>query len=248
MSRLRIAVIVPVHNEAVFLPQLIRHYEPEVDTIFVLDNDSDDGSTDGLSARHPKVVVSRHPTGGRFMMQWKTDLLEAKKRECTGGYDYVVVVDADEFVVPKQGTIRDTIEATGRRDLYGTEGWNLFQYPGDAPYDAGLPMLRQRRRGAANSQYSKPIIVRPELDTRYCYGGHYIVNRQDPRPPGAVSFWLFHLKFFDSLHWLDRILRIQRRSGDADKSFRRLTEKDFIAQYEYERDASRATRIVPDRF
>lgn len=249
MGALRIAVIVPVHNESVFLRPLIRHYEPEADAVFVLDNESDDGSTEGLSKDHPKVVVSSHPTGGEFSTQWKTDALHGKKAECAGKYDYVLIVDADEFVVPKQGTIRDTIERTERQDLYSTDGWNIFQYPWDAPYDPARPILSQRKCGLPNAWYSKPIIVRPEFDAQYSYGCHYILNHQDPKlkDPALAHFWLFHLKFFDDRHYLERLKRIQKRSAnDAYRLFRGISEDQFVAQLEYERSAGKAVGIVPE--
>lgn len=247
---LKLAAAVSVYNEKDFLEQFIRHYEPEVDTIFVLDNESIDGSTEGLSARHPKVVVSIYSTGGLYDDRYKHRMLVKKKLECDGEYDYVLLLDADEFVVPRNGgSIRQTIEATGRQDVYGTDGWNIYNYPGEPPYDPNLPVLSQRKQGVPNAHYSKPIIVRPGYPADYVLGCHWIDNNQDPRlkDPDLVHFWLFHLRGFDDQIFYRRSFeRINRMKEPwPGHYYWNATQQNLKDRITYEKTATTVRKIVP---
>src|SRR3990172_7964315 len=158
---LKLAVITSVYNESDLLYQFLRHYTDQVDTIFVLDNESTDGST-SMCHNFPNVELSSYATGGKFDDKKKHATVLEKGKACAGSYDYVIYIDSDEFIVPKNSlSIRDTIECSGKKDIYGTEGWNIYEYPDDKPYDPTQPVLSQRQRGVPNEWYSKPCIVRP---------------------------------------------------------------------------------------
>ena len=96
-ARKRRAVLTMVHNEAVFLPIWLRYYSrffaPE--DIYVLDNDTTDGSTDGDGfVRIPVAQRSRRPhlDGCRRSSAFQHELLER--------YDVVLVTDVDEIIAP----------------------------------------------------------------------------------------------------------------------------------------------------
>lgn len=248
---LKLATILSVYNEKDFLEQFISHYDSQVDTMFVIDNESTDGSTKGLASRHPKVVLSSYATGGHYDDTCKHQMLLDKKAECVGQYDYVILLDADEFIHPKKGrSIKETIERTGRRDVYGTDGWNLYTYPGDPIYDPSRPILNQRRRGVPNAHYSKPVIVRPELDAKYVLGCHWIDNIQDPslKDPDRVEFWLYHLRGFDDEIFIRRSFeRISRMVVPwPGHYYWNVSEDDLRKRILYEKTATTIRTVVPE--
>src|SRR3990172_3508243 len=138
---LKLAVITSVYNESDFLYQFLRHYTDQADTIFVLDNESTDGST-SMCHNFPNVELSTYATGGKFDDKKKHQTVLEKGKACAGSYDYLIYIDSDEFIVPKQGSsIRETIEKSGRQGIYGTDGLNIYEYPGDKPYDPTRSIL-----------------------------------------------------------------------------------------------------------
>ena len=248
---LKLAAIACVYNEKDFVEQLVRHYEPEVDAIFLLDNESTDGSTVGISERHPKVVVSTYATGGAYDDPVKHRTLVNKKLECDGKFDYVLLVDADEFVRSKNNEpIKETIKRTGFQDVYGTDGWNIYTYPGDPVYDPTKPILSQRKRGVPNAHYSKPIIVRPGYPADYILGCHWIENNQDPalKDPERVHFWMYHLRGFDDEIFIRRSFeRIPRMTKPYPGHYYwNVTEQNLRDRIAYERNYTTPKQVVPD--
>ena len=102
-SRRRRAVVTIVHDEAVFLPLWLGYYSRyfAADDIYVLDNDSSDGSTD----RDGFVrVPTPHPSVDHT---WMAETLAAFQEELLDRYDVVLVADADEIIspLPSWGTL-----------------------------------------------------------------------------------------------------------------------------------------------
>ena len=104
----RRAVVTIVHNEPVFLPIWLGYYSrffaPE--DIYVLDNDSTDGSTDGdgfvrVPAPHDSVDHT-----------WMVETVQGLQHELIDRYDVVLVTDVDEIVspTPEWGTLTDYID------------------------------------------------------------------------------------------------------------------------------------------
>ncbi|MEI6800046.1 MAG: glycosyltransferase family 2 protein [Pseudomonadota bacterium] len=89
--------VVLAHNEALILPEFLRHYRDiGVDRFFIVDDRSTDGSLDFLRAQ-PDVTIftpvegSTYRTDKRF---WRAELLDTY---CSG--KWVVVPDVDEHLV-----------------------------------------------------------------------------------------------------------------------------------------------------
>jgi glycosyltransferase involved in cell wall biosynthesis len=244
---IRLAAVVSVYNESTFLPDFLKFYSPEVDKIYVLDNESDDGSI-AICSKYPNVEVSSYSTKGSFDENIKHASLMEKRHEVSKNYDYTLILDADEFVVPKAGgSIRATIERTKRLDLYGTDGWNIYGYPDDTPYDPARPILDQRKRGVPNEYYSKPIIGKSSIAYNYVLGSHYIKNGSTVVRPAGIHFWLFHLRGFDEEIFIKRAMKwVSRMVGDwPGYYYYNVTEADMRGRITHERNATTVTRVVP---
>ena len=247
---LKLAVFCSVYNEADFLYQFLRHYTDQVDTIFVLDNESTDGSP-SMCHNFPNVELSSYGTGGKFDDKKKHQTVIEKGAQCAGSYDYLIYVDSDEFIVSKRGSsIRETIEQSGRQDIYGTDGWNIYEYPDDKPYDPTRSVLSQRRRGVPNEWYSKPCIVRSGFKADYCLGFHYLNpagSNAHLKDQSKTLFWLFHLRGFSEEIFIRRSLNRSTRmiAPWPGHYYWGATEDNFRKRFAYERTATTVTTIVP---
>ena len=154
----RRAAITMVHNEPVFLPIWLGYYSrffaPE--DIYVLDNDTSDGSTDGdgfvrIPVHHDSVDHN-----------WMVETVEGLQHELiSSGYDVVLVTDVDEIVIPtpEWGTLGDYIDefAEWFVNCIGYEILHMVDREG--PYDPSRPILEQRGYWFANGAYNKPALA-----------------------------------------------------------------------------------------
>jgi hypothetical protein len=215
---IKLAVITMVYNEEVLLRQFLAYYCAQVDDVYLLDNESTDASMQEASL-YPHVQVSTVHTNSQLAdrIQFKAKL--DKKKECIGQYDYVLLVDVDEFVVPKAGgTLKSTLSRLPKKEAFGTHGYNMFKKPWEPPYEPGTPLLNQRQWGIEEiPYYSKPIIIAPESTASYSMGFHRFTNRDNAplKPPAATEFYLLHYTGIDEDFFVKRsLLRTHRMSQD----------------------------------
>lgn len=203
---MKVAVICAIYNEEILLPQFLDYYSPQVDTVFLLDNESTDRSR-FIACGYPNVVVSSYSSGGEFSDVALSEAYNRKRRECAGKYDYVILADCDEFIVPKGGLpIVAAIEqaqlnpALGlRTEFFWTHGWNMWPTPGEPPYDPARPILEQRTTGIESRIYSKPCIIRPESLLEYEHGRHNFKGHDEWKPEkfDEAKFYFLHYIGFD---------------------------------------------------
>ena len=151
------AVITIVHNEAVFFPLWLDYYgrffEPE--DIYVLDNDSTDGSTCALGFNRMPV------THDRVDHQWMVDQLQALQHELIERYDVVLVTDVDELItpIPEHGDLGEYIDRF-EEPFVNAIGYELIHLEDrEAPIDLARPILAQRHHWFANDAYDKPALA-----------------------------------------------------------------------------------------
>ena len=154
----RRAVITMVYNEAVFLPIWLRYYSrffaPE--DIYVLDNETDDGSTDigGL--------VTERVERGRVDHRWMKETIERKQHLLfEQGYEIVLVTDVDELVVPDPslGDLGDYMD-TMIEDYVSCLGYEVVHFPNrEPPLDPKRPIGAQRSFWTENAFYNKSALA-----------------------------------------------------------------------------------------
>lgn len=168
---MKLATITSVHNEDVLLPQFLRHYSQEADAMFILDNETSDRSLDACRP-YKSVQVSRYESAGEFKESLKRRKIEEKRRECIGLFDYVLVVDCDEFISSKSGSsIKQTLKESESLDVHWTHGFNMFSKAGWT-YDPALPLIQQLTTGFEDPGYAKPVIIRPDSPHVFDPGMH----------------------------------------------------------------------------
>lgn len=258
---MKLAVICAVYNEAVLLPQFLEYYAPQVDTVFLLDNESTDESV-ALAARYPNVIVSTYRSGGQFSDVALSDAYNRKRLECAGHYDYVIIVDCDEFVVPANAVdlhaeilAAQPAPETGMAvEFFWTRGWDMWAAKDDGAYDPARSILEQRRTGIFSLMYSKPCIIKPGSLLRYEHGRHDFVGLRESKPQDMTpaKFHLLHYLGFDldtyARRGLDRATRFAQVNVMMGTSgqYLRKTLEDFQDNFQ-RHQSSEQLGLVPFR-
>lgn len=165
----RRALITIVNDEAVFLPIWLGYYSrffaPE--DIYVLDNDSTDGSTqrDGFI----RLPVSHDGLDNLWMVGQVQDV----QRELLDRYELVVVTDVDEIVAPNpsHGTLGDYLDRFDERwvNCLGYEVVHCQDREQALRLDR--PILSQRGYWMFDDVYNKPAISTEPLTWRAGFHG-----------------------------------------------------------------------------
>lgn len=189
-----VAAITMVRNERAMLPRWVQHYASQcggADHLLVIDDNSDDGSTDDLPCpvvRIPPLTGHFEPTRLALLSKFAAGLLEA--------YDAVLFTDADEFLLAeprKYKTLVDLVADRPDEPVIGAMGLNLVHHLGhEGPLDPDLPLLSQRRLAKFIPLMCKPAIKRvPAAWTAASHGVKGTPYRIDP------ELFMFHAKFSD---------------------------------------------------
>lgn len=191
---LRIGAITFCRNEADFLPKWVDYYGKQfgVDNLYVVDDNSDDGSTDNLPCDVIRIPPIRHGSFNSVRMSFVGNLGKALHEL----YDVLLFCDTDEFVVPDPARFESLATyIAGRPDdvlAVGAVGLNVVHaIEAEAPLDLELPLLGQRRLAKFLPLMCKPSIK--WVPARWSSGTHGV------RAPYVVDpdLWMFHFKFGD---------------------------------------------------
>lgn len=229
----RRAIITIVHNESVFLPIWLGYYSRFFagEDIYVLDNETTDGSTDGPGFQ--RIPVEQ----GHVDHSWMVRTVEAVQHDLMDSYELSVVTDVDEIIapVPSLGTLGDYL------DRFDEEWVNCLGYElihmrdAEPPLDLSRPILDQRRFWFFNGAYDKAAIAtvpmswrpgfhgrsdyafRPDPDLRLihlhrmdydiCLDRHRVRERRPWAEPDAQQGWAIHNQIVDDeqfRHWFYR--------------------------------------------
>src|SRR5215475_7321698 len=102
---MKLIAITCVKNEIDIVEAFVRHNARHVDTLVVVDDGSTDGTYDvlrSLRASGLPLVVMREPSVGDEQARSMTRLMHMAVHQL--GADWVVPIDADEFLEPCEGT------------------------------------------------------------------------------------------------------------------------------------------------
>lgn len=195
---LRIAAITFCRDEGRMLPLWVRYYGGLFGdaNIYVVDDNSEDGSTDDL----PCDVLHVPPIRGGKFNTTRMAMVGNLGRSLLTLYDVVLFCDTDEFIVPdpaKYADLKAYVEAKDGEGLgaVGSLGFNVVHaVDSEPPLDLTRPLLGQRRLAKFLPLMCKPAIK--WVPAHWSAGTHGI------RTPYAVDpdLWMFHMKFGDRDH------------------------------------------------
>ena len=206
------AIITCVRNESHFLPIWLSYYSKYFNNedIYVIDNDSTDGSTDNLScnvkAFHTDYFTDA-PVLAKKVNELHTKLLES--------YEFVLYTDVDEMIVPKDGsTLGEFLQKALHSDrrFYTCTGYNVYHVTEEEPdLDLTKPILQQRKYMYKDIGYDKTLITRvqPNWGTGFhdAYSFDWITVEDEDgnvtrifetgKPNHDDGIYLMHLHYFD---------------------------------------------------
>jgi hypothetical protein len=205
-AKKRRAVITVVHNEPVFLPIWLSYYSRffEPDDLYVIDNETTDGSTDiGGFVRIPGRYDPIASGNLKAIEKLQHELLE-------GEYDVVLVTDVDEIVTPtpEWGTLGEYIDEFAEPFVTCIGYELLHMIDREEPYDPSRPILDQRGYWFANGAYNKSALATEPMS--WVPGFHH---RTDERINYDPDLRLIHLHRMD--YEICRARHLSRMDGGS---------------------------------
>ncbi|HJQ06853.1 MAG TPA: glycosyltransferase family 2 protein [Nocardioides sp.] len=217
-----------VRNEGAMLRRWVDHYGGALghDHLLVLDDSSDDGSTDA-----PGCAVQRVPTITGHFERERMRIVSAAAAKLLRKHDAVVFADADEFIVadPDRYDGLAAAVAAGRgRAALGVLGLNVVHHAATEPaFDLNRPLFEQR-----SLLKMIPLLCKPSIKLvpgPWAAGSHGLRGNTFEIDPGL---YMFHLKFADRDH-LMRVAEHRRAmvtmDGRAEETSWRFTGDEMVA-------------------
>lgn len=208
---MRVVVLAITYNCVEIAPFFLRHYETFADEIAIFDDASTDGTRE-IFAAHPKVVLRDwpHPGSGIDETLFLDFIYATYPTAANHNFDWVIVVDSDEFIyAPNVRGMLLAALACGV-DVIQTYGMNMLGP--HFPKDDGRQIWEIHPWGAPSGVYSKPCILRPTVEVRWCRGRHYLESCA-----GSVSekplFKLLHYRYMGFQYTQQRNARNYQRCG-----------------------------------
>ncbi len=222
------------YNEIKILPFAVEYWKTIADEVFVLDNNSTDGSKEYLS-KIPNVHIVEFSSDGfndDIHRRLKNEVWKASR----GKADFVVVCDLDEFMYSPNG-IRNELEKMKARGetICKPFGYNMVSEA--FPIEGKGLMWEQIPNGFPDKTFRKVTIFNPNAikDIKYSAGAH------NCSPIGSIqwytgnSVFLLHYKFLSLEYVLGRYKEYNDRLSKINK------EKKWGVQYTRDRNRTIST-------
>ena len=201
-------------NDSFYIPFLHKHYSAFCERIVMYDQYSNDGSRELVES----LGIEVRNFGGHGVLndQWYLDVKNNCWKECRNqGIDYVVVVDADEFVCIPQINIKGNEVLN---PFPNVTGFNMISdtFPGKDIFEI--------KTGSPSESYSKQAIFNPDYVTEinYVHGCH-----KNHAVTGVLNgYWselnctLYHYRMIGGVHTLlNRHAVYRSRLSEFNKKF-----------------------------
>lgn len=215
-------------NEGRPLRRWVDYYAGEVgnDNVFVVDDNSEDGSTENLPCA---VLRIPHLRKERFENS-RMALVSGLAAGLLAAFDAVLFCDGDEFVVADpliHPSLRHFVAARTGRTAVGVLGLNVVHDVGrEAALDESLPILGQRQLAKFLPRMCKPSLKWEPVS--WARASHGLEARFEIDP----ELYMFHMKFADrdrlAVSAADRH-RISTTEGRSRGSSWALTGEDMVS-------------------
>lgn len=192
-----------VRDEIDIVAAMVEHHlDQGLDLLVVTDNGSVDGTVEVLEAyaRDGRVELHHDPVHRKQQHSVVTSM--ARRARTQHRADWVVNLDADEFVVPlaRSMTVREALEGTPLHlNAFEVPVHNLVGPP--AWSGSGVGRLRWRDQRPVSDLEAVGIHAHPtpnaihrgECDVVVRQGNHFVSLRSNGQPPAEVSMEVLHL-------------------------------------------------------
>ncbi len=203
-------------NDAHMLPFFFRHYDSIVDSYFVYDDGSTDGTVEALAGR-PKVLLRPRPSYADPDSHVRSSqvLLDSVWKESRGRADWVIVTDIDEHLHHPDlpGYLR-RLQGEGVT-LIPALGFQMLSEDFPAP---DQKLCRAITRGAPASMMNKLSLFSPDAidETNFAVGRHAAKPTGRVVLPRRDELMLLHYKYLGFERTLRRHEAYQRRRRTQD--------------------------------
>ncbi|CAF1036084.1 unnamed protein product [Adineta steineri] len=194
------AVFTICRNEKGFLPIWLRYYRRYFadEDIYILDNDSDDGSTSNLTVNVHRVSSEKY-----FDHLWLIETVQDMARSLLRrGYKYILFCEVDEMIVPDPIKyplgLLDYIKQA-KAEVTRVTGYGLFHKATSEPkLNLSQPIMPQRNFWSKDNMYDKPLLISKEIHWTV---GFHTCKENATRDEDLV---LIHLQRMDHDFYMER--------------------------------------------
>lgn len=173
--------------------------------------------------------------------------------------EWVIVVDADEFVFHPDNRLRETLEISPY-DIYSVLFHTVYRHHSECSLDPAQPILAQRCHGDpiagrcyGQAIYNKPIIVRTRMRPVFTCGQHQLQTIALPIMPASSPFIGAHWCMADADLAIERRIRNSRDRMSAANFARNqgvqnwdITPEQIRAECEAHRNDPQLWQYQPD--
>jgi len=215
---MRLVLAMMVRDEIDIVGQQIAyHLDAGVDFVIATDHDSRDGTSEVLEAFARDGYALRIPRSGKmYESAWRSHMARLAATECAA--DWVINTDADEFWIPRDGSLKDVLAAVPER--FGVV-WGLTRHfvprPEDDPAFAERMTVRVASAVPINDPTSpyRPhakVAHRPDPEIVVRYGAHFVSSSR----LAPLSDWYVADVFHFPYRSVDQYLRKSLRQAHAE--------------------------------
>jgi glycosyltransferase involved in cell wall biosynthesis len=159
MSQVKLVSITRVRNEIDIIEPFVRHHAQYIDTLIIVDDGSIDGTHEvllALQAEGLPLEISRDPVVGYEQSFHMSRLLRWAIKDFAA--DWVVPLDADEFIEPPAGKSLADVLREHTPDLYSIPWVNFAWSPASDFGNERNPVTRQRHRFLPSRTHHKVLV------------------------------------------------------------------------------------------
>lgn len=188
------AVYTIVKNESYHLKKWIDHYKKYFSPkdIYILDHESDDGSTDGLDVNVVKVynkIVFDH--------RWLNETVTVQLQTLLQEYECVLFSEVDELIYSVQTPLNERIKnfLSEDKNYVRCLSHNVFQNfeKEEKDLEETDSILEYRNYWSRDVDYDKVLLTKIPLS--WILGFHYLSSEE--KPEIAEDLFLIHIHYFD---------------------------------------------------
>jgi glycosyltransferase involved in cell wall biosynthesis len=201
-------------NEEEILPYTLNHYGKFCDRIFLLDNMSDDGSLT-IAKGFANVTVMQWDSGGQIRDDLYIQLKSNVYKRSRGVADWVIVCDADEFLVGYEELAELKSKNCSAPKIEGYQMTSRF-FP---RYRADMPQITAILKcGFRDNIFDKQIVFNPELELTFGIGAHSfkVVGKQPIVSTSGLK--LLHYKYLGADYLHAKNVRSEKRLSSFNKN------------------------------
>ena len=199
-------------DEDQMMPYFMRWYAPQVDRLIMLDGGMTD-KTRAVILEYPNAEIQPHPfTPDNFDDDKYIGWISEKYHDARGRADWVIIVDADEFLHTGR-PLRQSLIEYSLHDIRAVQCRGYQMAAEYFPTRAGqLPDIVNF--GAADKIYDKVCCFDPVLSVKYSVGRHSAMVKG--YTPERTGMKLLHYRYFGDEYTTERNSRNHRRRSADD--------------------------------